>query len=638
MCGITGIMAFNEIGRMHMIHLARATGVLSHRGPDYQGTYISDQVALGHRRLSVIDPRPEGHQPMSDSTGRYHLVYNGEIYNYRELRKQLQNSGREFTSETDTEVLLYLFIEYGERCLELLNGCFAFAVLDTLTNQLFLARDRYGINPLLYYQDDDKFVFASEMRSILAYNIPKILDYESLELYLELNYLPAPHTMLSGVKKILPGSFITVGTETGKQGTYYSIPDPPQGSTDPPSYQDCGQKISDLLEQSVTRRLVSDVPLGAFLSGGIDSSIVVALASKHVDQLNTFSIGYRDQPYFDETDYANLVADRFNTNHTVFKLTDDELFQHLSDLWEHLDEPFADSSALPTYILSKYTRRKVTVALSGDGADELFGGYNKHLALERSLQRGLGNSLIKSMSVFSGLLPKSRNGSLTNKFRQFDRMAQGLKLDLPQRYWLWASITPPSQVRSLLDSSVLPQIDEQEINRRKHHVLGQISANADLNQLLRTDLQLVLPNDMLTKVDWMSMAHGLEVRVPYLDHELVQYVTGLPSSFKVHRGMRKRILQDAFREILPKELYKRPKKGFEVPLLGWMRGQLFGTIENELLHSNLIKEQGIFNSAGVESLKRRLQSRNPGDSPAQIWALLVFQKWWEKYQPQSSKA
>jgi asparagine synthase (glutamine-hydrolysing) len=630
MCGITGIMAFNEVGRMHMIHLANSTNLLKHRGPDYQQTFIDERTGLGHRRLSVIDPTPGGNQPMADPEGRYRIVYNGEIYNYRELRRQLQSSGIEFASESDTEVLLNLYMHYGADCLQMLNGCFAFAIFDRFKNELFLARDRFGINPLLYYHDNDKFIFASEMRSLLAYNIKKALDFESLNLYLELNYVPAPFTMLEGVKKILPGEYLRISSPEVQPHRYYQIPDK---SLEGPkqSYNDQMETISTILEKSVQKRLVSDVPLGAFLSGGIDSSVIVALASKYTDQLSTFSIGFKNQPFFDETKYAKLVADKFNTRHTVFTLNNQELYDHLFNVWDHLDEPFADSSVLPTYILSKYTRQSVTVALSGDGADELFGGYNKHLALKRSLNDSIANSVIKTLAPLTAILPKSRNNPLTNKFRQLDRMARGLRMSLQDRYWFWAGIATRQEALAMLSTEALVNLNQPAVEGRRQQILKPISLDSDINDILYTDMSLVLPNDMLTKVDWMSMAHGLEVRVPFLDHDLVNYVFGLSPELKVGHKMRKRILQDTFREILPKELYNRPKQGFEVPLLHWMRNELNGLIENELLGTRLLQDQSIFDVDQVNILKKRLHSRDPADSPARIWSLLVFQKWWLRY-------
>lgn len=630
MCGITGIMAFNELGRMHMIHLAQATEKLKHRGPDYQNTFVEERVGLGHRRLSIIDLSPLGNQPMTDASGRYVIVYNGEIYNYRTLRQQLQNLGVSFISESDTEVLLQMYIHYGAECLSQLNGCFALAIYDNREQEIFLARDRMGINPLLYYMDEDKLVFSSEMKSLLSYNIPKELDLESLCLYLQLNYVPAPQTMLKEVKKLMPGSYMKVSGKGKEISSFYKI-DYKRDYATPLSYDQQKQKLRELLQHAVSKRLLADVPLGAFLSGGIDSSVIVALASEQVQQLSTFSIGYQDQPFFDETAYAQLVAQKFHTRHTVFSLTNGELYGHLQDLWDHLDEPFGDSSAIPTYILSKYTRKEVTVALSGDGADELLGGYNKHLALYRSFEGGLFTKAAPLLAPLARLFPQSRHNRISNWMRQLQRFSQGLSLPAADRYWLWATLATQSQAQELLNPAILQNLDLISLKERRQKILHSMNGQPHINDVLYTDMQLVLPNDMLTKVDWMSMAHGLEVRVPFLDHEVVDFCFSLPATSKIQGNFRKRILQDTFRDVLPKELYRRPKQGFEVPLLPWMRKELRGTIDNELLQKNFIEEQGIFNPDSITRLKKKLWSGNPGDTPANIWGLLVFQNWWKKY-------
>ncbi len=632
MCGITGIYAKNMIGKMHMIHLSNATEQIERRGPDARGVWMNDFVGLGHRRLSVIDVSYNAAQPMKDASGRYRIVYNGEIYNYRELKKDLISHGYVFQSDSDTEVLLYAYVHYGEKCLNMLNGFFAFCIYDEQENNLFIARDRYGIKPLYYLDDEDKLLFASDMHSMLAYGIKRELDLESLCTYLQLNYTPAPDTMIKGVKMLMPGHYAFIDKKGFKIHEYYQLP---KSAVDvqekPDSYENQQKQLRSLMEESVKARLVADVPLGTFLSGGIDSSIISGIARKYKEDLHTFSIGYADEPFFDETKYANLVAKKFDTNHTVFSLTNDDLYANLFDILDRMDQPFADSSAIPTYILSKKTRQHITVALSGDGADELFSGYNKHAAHLRAMGSSPVNSMLKIVGPLLKHIPKSRNGALSNKIRQAEKYANGLALNQKDRYWAWAGVASENRVMGLLHQDIRNKIDKNSYSDRKEMLLESIKSEKDFNELLRADMQLVLPNDMLRKVDLMSMANGLEVRVPFLDHQLVDFVSRLPVSSKINGQMRKRILQDAFRDMLPEELYQRPKKGFEVPLLKWFRTSLKSMIDDDLLGDQLIRKQNLFDLDEIKKLKKHLFSMNPGDSHATVWALIVFQWWWKKY-------
>jgi asparagine synthase (glutamine-hydrolysing) len=630
MCGITGVYAFNEIGRFFSINLFQATEALSKRGPDASGTFLDHRVALGHCRLSIIDVTAQSNQPLTDHTGRYKIVFNGEIFNYRELRRSLEQKGARFLTDSDTEVLLELYKHEGERCLNQLNGFFAFAIYDTQQETFFLARDRMGIKPLLYVQDEDKLLFASEMKALLAYGVPRELDRASLHQYLQLNYIPAPYTIIKSVRKLLPGHFIRIRQSGAEVKSWYEIPYAERNTT-VLNYERQQEKLVELLEASVQRRLVADVPLGAFLSGGIDSSVVVALASRHTSHLNTFSIGYRDEPFFDETKYANLVAKKFGTNHTVFSLTNDDLYEHLFEMLDYIDEPFADSSALAVYILSRKTRRKATVALSGDGADELFGGYHKHAGEYRIRKGGMTAGLIGALRPVWQMVPKSRSNPLGNKVRQLLKFAEGQTLDEKERYWRFATFTNGEEASQLLQTTARPE--QNEVEERKTWLLRHLRNKGPVhfNEFLLTDCQLVLPNDMLTKVDLMSMASGLEVRVPFLDYEVVNFAFTLPIASKINAGMKKRIVQDAFRDILPKQLYGRPKKGFEVPLLKWFRSELQSLITDDLLSESFVREQGIFEPEAVNALKDKLYSANPEDVHARIWALLVFQYWWKKY-------
>ena len=630
MCGITGLFSFNEIGRINQMYLVNATQALESRGPDFQDFYQDHWVGLGHRRLSIIDTSPKGNQPIQDEAGRYTIIYNGEIYNYKELKKGLAEKGYSFRSDTDTEVVLKLYMEEGERCLEKVNGFFALAIYDKKEQSMFLARDRMGIKPLLYVHDGDRFIFASEMKALMAYGIKKELNYQALLAYLELNYIPHPLTIFNGVNKCPPGHYMVVKNGQLSQKRYYQLGRSDQ-TGDSLSYEDAKASLVSLLEKSVQRRLIADVPIGVFLSGGIDSSCITALASRQVDQLNTFSIGYQDEPFFDETHYANEVADRFNTNHQVFSLTNNDLLAHLDGIVNYLDEPFADSSAIPVYILSQETRKSATVALSGDGADEIFSGYNKHYALNQSLQGGIKNSLVTALAPIWSMMPKSRSGKVGNLFRQLERYSKGGKLSPRERYWLWASFNSKKQALSYLSPNSLQAIDHNAFEALRNQYLDVIPESPDLNHFLMADAQLVLPNDMLTKVDLMSMANGLEVRVPFLDHEVVDFAFNLPVEYKIDGKMRKRIVRDAFRDILPQSLYSRAKQGFEVPLLKWFRKELKGELDNVLFNQSKIDEQGVFQWKSINRLRRQLHSTSPGDAHARVWALYVFQKWWGNY-------
>ncbi|MEK6783755.1 MAG: asparagine synthase (glutamine-hydrolyzing) [Bacteroidota bacterium] len=632
MCGITGIFAFNLIGKFNMINLASATLALEKRGPDFQDIYSDQYVGLGHRRLSIIDTSATANQPMWDESKRYCIIFNGEIFNFQELRKELQKNDISFSTHSDTEVLLKLYILEKEACLYKLNGFFAFCIYDKQEQTFFIVRDRFGIKPLLYVHDEDKFLFASEMKSILCFGIEKELDYTSLHTYLQLNYIPAPRSIFKKVKKLLPGHYLKIVNRQLSIVNYYAIPNAAsQTEKNPFTYEESKQKLKILLEASVERRLVADVSLGAFLSGGIDSSVVTGLASRHKPDLHTFSVGFKDEKFFDETEYARLVANHFKTNHTVFSLSNDDLYEHVHSILDYLDEPFADSSAINVYILSKETRQHATVALSGDGADELLAGYNKHAAFHRMIHKGWKENAVGSLLSLWKILPKSRNNALANRVRQLQRFAEGMKLSSKDRYWSWAGYAKENQALALLSDSSRHQFIEADYLNFKSELLQTIPATESINDILLTDMKLVLPNDMLTKVDLMSMANGLEVRVPFLDYEVVNFLFSLPDDFKINSDIRKRILQDAYKDILPPQLYNRPKKGFEVPLLKWLRKEMKSLIMDDLLSQKFIVDQNIFDYPAIEKLKKKLFSSHPEDVHARIWGLIVFQWWWKKY-------
>lgn len=634
MCGITGFYALSNNATSSLSKIKQSTEKLFLRGPDHGDSYSHTNIALGHRRLSIIDTSTGASQPMTDISERYVLVFNGEIFNYQELSKQYlanvwqQNGGPKTTS--DTEVLLYLLIEYGVDCLEWLSGFFAFALYDKEEGTLLLARDRYGKKPLNYYATDEQFAFASEMKALLAWGIPKKLNYAALHQYLQMNYIPQPQSMIEGVLKLKQGHYMLVdGGGIKEYKPYYTL-NINKEEYGKYSYEQAQEKVVELMDASVQERMISDVPLGAFLSGGIDSSVIVALASKYTKNLNTFSVGYKDNAFFDETKYAKLVADKYKTEHTVFSLTNNDFLEHIYSVLDYLDEPFADSSAIPEYILCHHTRKHVTVALSGDGGDEVFAGYNKHAAEWKMRQTSLVNNLVKAGLPIWQMLPRSRSNKFTNLFRQLHRFAEGAQLSTKDRYWRWASFNTIAQTNNLLHPSIAGKVDMAVMEQERKELLKHLN-NGDFNELLLTDMNLVLISDMLVKVDMMSMANSLEVRSPFLDYKLVDFAFSIPQEYKIDNSMKKRIVQDAFRSMLPEEIYNRPKHGFEIPLLGWFKNELWGLINDDLLEKNFVAEQGIFNVDSIEQLKKKLHSNSPEDSHATIWALIVFQYWWKKY-------
>ncbi len=624
MCGITGIYAFNENGKSYFNKINESIKSLSFRGPDGTGVFKHKNVALGHSRLSVIDTSEAGAQPFTDISERYTIIFNGEFYNFKQHQTILKNKGVKFKSNSDTEVLLYLYINEGVSFLEKINGCFALAIYDKKEETLFIARDRIGIKPLIIYHDDDKLIFASEMKAILSYDIPKKINTVSLYNYLQFNYIPSPNSIFENTEKLTPGSYILIRNNKIERKQYYKIPYSKQGTD--LTYKQAQQKLIELLTNSVKLRMISDVPLGAFLSGGIDSSIIVALASQFTKNLNTFSIGYKDEPFFDETHYARLLAEKYKTNHTVFSLSNDDLFDNLYKVLDYIDEPFADSSALAVNILSMHTRSKATVALSGDGADEMFAGYNKHLAHFKANNTNFINYIIKTGSPLWKKIPQSRNNKFGNTIRQINRFSTGLKLSDKERYWRWCAINNEKQASNLLKSAY----DIKKYQKIKNSILENISQNSPISDILYSDMHLVLQSDMLHKVDLMSMANSLEVRTPFLDHNIVDFAFQLPDSYKINKSIKKRILQDTFRQYLPQELYNRPKHGFEVPLLKWFRNELKSMITDDLLNDKFIEEQGIFNVDAIKKMKLKLFSKNPEDIQSQIWGLIVFQYWWKK--------
>jgi asparagine synthase (glutamine-hydrolysing) len=631
MCGIAGIMAFTEKGCQQIPKIQQSIRTLLTRGPDDEGIFVHGQAAIGQRRLAIIDTRKEANQPMWDKSGRYAMVYNGEIFNYRQLRSQFFSAEEinQFRTHSDTELLLELYLKLGPACLPLLEGFFAFAVYDTRQQHFFLARDRFGQKPLHLFQDDDVFIFASELKALFAFDIPKKINAEALRLYLQFSYIPQPLCILQQVRKLAPGFYMTVENGRVEEKQWYQLPERADYRL-APSYEDARNELARLMEEAVVKRLISDVPLGAFLSGGIDSSIIVALAARHQKHLNTFSVGFKGKQFFDETKYAELIAKKYKTNHATFSLGVEDYLSHIFDVLDYLDEPFADSSALPQYILCKETRKHATVAVSGDGGDEVFAGYNKHYAEWQVRKKSLLNSLVNAGSPLWKVLPKGRHSRMTNFFRQLNRFSDAMHLSAPERYWHWASTFSEKELLQLLHPDFKNKIDESAIQNLKTNILKGINED-DFNSVLRTDMDLVLAGDMLVKTDLMSMANSVEVRCPFLDHQVVEFAFRLPASYKINGKHRKRIVKDTFRHLLPREIYLRGKKGFEIPMLDWFRNELYTFIFDELLNEKTIRDQALFDYGYIANMKKQLRLSSADNIVDQLWVLIVFQYWYRKY-------
>lgn len=630
MCGIAGIVALTDLGKQQVSKLQKSIRTLETRGPDDEGIYLSEKIGLAQRRLAIIDTSKAANQPMWDRSGRYVIVYNGEVFNYQHLFKNHFSSEEQsqFKTTSDTEVVLELFAKKGAACLPLLEGFFAFAIYDSATEETLLARDRYGKKPLLFYVDADRMLFASELKALLTFGIPKKINYEALQLYLQLAYIPQPLSILEGIKKLEPGGYLKIVKGKIEEKKWYQLHLSSNYKNVLP-YEDAQKKLEILLEDAVKKRLISDVPLGAFLSGGIDSSVIVALASRHQSSLNTFSIGFKGEQFFDETQYAELIAKKFNTHHASFRLGFEDYLAHIYDVLDYLDEPFADPASLPQFILCMETRKHATVAVSGDGGDEVFAGYNKHYAEWQARKRSLAGTLVKMGKPFWEILPKSRNTRFTNLVRQLQRYAEGASLSSKDRYWLWASTFSDREMNRLVDANTAIKIDKSIIQSVKDQFLSGI--NEDFNSVLKTDLDLVLGGDMLVKVDQMSMANSVEVRSPFLDHHVVEFAFSLPSEYKINNNGRKRIVKDAFRHLLPEEIYNRGKRGFEIPMLKWFREELCTYIFDDLLNEDFIKDQEIFNPGYIADMKKKLYSNAPGNIVEQLWVLIVFQHWYKKF-------
>ncbi len=626
MCGICGVVGATPEERIARFVVERMRDTMVHRGPDDHGIYLGPGVGLGHRRLSIIDLRPEGRQPMANEDGSVRIVFNGEFYNFAEHRQWLIERGHHFRSLTDTEVILHLYEELGEKCVERMRGMFAFAIWDERRRRLFMARDRLGQKPLFYACDGRRLLFASEPKAILAYpDFTPAPDLQAINHYITLGYVPGPFSAFKGIQKLPPAHYLTFQDGRVETHPYWRLSFAPKLKI---GAAEAREEVIRRLTESVRLRMVSDVPIGAMLSGGIDSSAIVALMSRLSSRrVRTFTIGFKE-PDYDETAYARMVARRFDTEHHEFQVEPDAL-EILDKLAWHYNEPFADPSAVPTYYLCKAARDHVTVALNGDGGDENFAGYVRHSVnllasyagwMPQPMRHGVGVILAALYRLFgpAGRLKRHRN-ILPETFRLDRADAYAALLAQFNRFHREALYSPDfaRQVKMSASEDLIAQLG------RRDGIANTVDS------MLAVDIGLYLPDDLLVKFDIASMAVSLEARSPMLDHELMEFVARLPVKFKMTPVTRKAILKSAFDGILPKEILYRRKMGFGLPIDHWFRGELSGYLSDKLLSRRSL-ERGYFNRQFIQQL---IDEHIAGTHQRHylLWNLLMLELWHQTF-------
>jgi len=598
MCGIAGFN-WNDPPLVEKMN-----EVLRHRGPDDEGCYLDESVSLGHRRLSVIDTSERGHQPMEFE----HLViaYNGEVYNFMELREQLKSAGYNFSSDTDTEVVLYSYHHWGPSCVEKFNGMWAFCIYDKKENILFLSRDRFGIKPLYYYFDGEKFIFASELKAIRCHGLDLKINTSALNFYFYQKYIGNGLAIFENCYKLRPSENLTFDLKRKQvsKTSYYDLEREIARSSVIP-VEERIRSVESTLVSAVEKRLVADVPVGAFLSGGVDSSLVSAIIAQRKSDFDTFSIGFKEQSY-DEVPYSRAVSAGIGTDHHVeYMEIDEPVIEHVLG---HIDEPFGDPSLLPTYLLSRITRRNVTVSLSGDGGDEVFGGYDTYQAYK--LAQFVPNGLVRALKPVADLLPPSeRKLGFAFKVKKF---TSDFGADINKRHLDWMSTFNDGR-RSELLKDKFASVDSF-INLSRRNGLVSIQLN---------DIYNYLTEDILKKVDTASMLNSLEARVPFLDHRLVPLVLSLPAKYKIRFLRTKWLLKKIALDYLPTEIVRRKKRGFTVPVSAWVKKS--GLIR-EFIENRHHYEHGLLNYDYVQNLlDEHINNRN--DNARQLWLVFVFNYW-----------
>ena len=624
MCGIVGIVR-NDRSDVDQALLARMCAAIRHRGPDDDGFYVNGAVGLGMRRLAIIDLK-SGQQPIHNQDRTAWIVFNGEIYNYRELRDKLEKLGHNFYTNSDTEAIVHAYDQYGADCPKHLRGMFAFAIWDSRTQELFLARDRVGKKPLLYAQVNGQFVFGSEFSALLQHpDIGRDIDAEALDHYLSFMCVPAPMTAYRAIRKLEPGHSLRWRKGEIKIERYWQ---PDFSKKIDISEQEAGERAIEILRDAVKVRLASEVPLGAFLSGGIDSSAVVALMSEESSApVKTFSIGFEEQD-FSELHHARRVAEHVGADHHEFIVRPDAL-EVLPLLVEHYGEPFADSSAIPTYYVARETRKHVTVALNGDGGDESFAGYERYAAMRLAERYHRIPAVLRDtvMRQAIELLPSSP--TKRGRVRDVKRFIQAASLPKIERYLRWVSVFDSQAKQDLYTADFRQQTQHSSAANILDPWFARANGSGIVDAALLTDIMTYLPNDLLVKVDIATMAVSLEARSPFLDHHVIEFAASLPEKFKLRGLTTKYLLKRMLRKLLPAENLDRRKMGFGVPIGHWFRGTLQPFLRETLLSERALS-RGLFKPEATKQLVE-LHTRGERDYAHQLWTLLMLELWFQRF-------
>ncbi len=625
MCGIAGILYFDQQKRPDAVVLKAMSDAIAHRGPDGEGFYRGRGIGLAHRRLAIIDLEG-GRQPLSNEDGTIHIVFNGEIYNYQSLRRTLESKGHRFTTASDTEVLVHLYEEHGEGLVEHLRGMFAFAIWDDKTRTLLLGRDRVGLKPLYIYRDADKLLFGSEIKAILAYGkVDRSVDASAVDEYLYYGFLPADRSIFASVRKLPPAHTLRLvdGTELPARRYWSLQPSVDQSLSEDEWLDAVTAKIND----TVSHHLVSDVPVGAFLSGGIDSALMVAMMSDASDSpVHAFSIGFHEEA-FSELPRAREIVRHFGCRHTEETVTPDSV-SILDDLVHYYDEPFADSSAIPTMYVSRLARQHVKVVISGDGGDEGFGGYSRyaHDLVECRWRKRLPAALRTTVIHWLGRLYPKLDWA-PRPLRAKTRLLNLSRSDAAA-YANTISLCRQPLRHRLLSADIRAHVGTDHAGKWIRTAYGGGDASDPLSGMTTADIAVLLPDDFLTKVDRASMSCGLEVRPPLVDHELLELASRIPHRFKVRAGKTKWLLRQLSRHRLPPSVTNGPKHGFEIPVSAWLRGPLRSVFEDSVIHGQQIGDY--FDQRAVRQLWQA-HLRGTTDQGSTLWSLLVFAKWVDCY-------